>query len=334
MAVATADGRKIAVVTGGSAGVGRAAVREFVRGGYAVAVLARGYQGLEGAAKDVESYGGGPALTDSVDVADADAVEEAAERVEQDLGEIDVWVNCAFTGYLAPLSEVTTAEFQRVTEVTYHGQVHGTMAALRRFRPRDRGVIVNVGSAMAYRGIPLQSSYCGAKHAIVGFTESLTTELINDNSNVKACMVQLPGLNTPQFRWVLSRMPQHPRPVAPVYQPELAGRAIRFIAEHPRRNMWVGISTAYTILGNRVAPKLLDLFLGRNGIAGQQTSSLTQKLPPNLFEPSDGDQGAHGPFDEEAHARSPQLWLSEHRRAVLSGLAAAVTAGGVALARK
>lgn len=329
--MATTDGRKVAVITGGTAGVGRAAARSFAQGGYAVAVLARGQQGLEGTARDVEA-GGGPALSVSVDVADADAVEVAAERVERELGQIDVWVNCAFTGYLAPLSDVTTAEFHRVTDVTYHGQVHGTMAALRRFRPRDRGVIVNVGSAMAYRGIPLQSAYCGAKHAIAGFTESVITELINDESNVSVCMVQLPGLNTPQFRWMFNKMPHRPRPVAPVYQPELAGRSIRFVAQHPRRNMWVGVSTAYTILGNRVAPKLLDLYLGHKGVAGQQTSKETQTLAPNIFEPSDGDQGSHGPFDDQAHARSPQLWLSEHRRAVLSGLAAAAV--GVAVWRR
>lgn len=327
------DGRKVAVVTGGTAGVGRAAVREFARSGYAVAVLARGEQGLEGAGRDVEASGGGTALSVSVDVADAEAVEQAADRVEHELGQIDVWVNCAFTGYLAPLSEVAAEEFHRVTEVTYHGQVHGTMAALRRFRPRDCGVIVNVGSALAFRGIPLQSSYCGAKHAIAGFTESVITELRNANSRVAVCMVQLPGLNTPQFRWMLNKMPQHPMPVAPIYQPELAGKAIRFLAEHPRRNMWVGVSTAYTILGNRVAPKLLDLYLGRTGVAGQQTTKETHELAPNIFEPSNGDQGARGPFDEQSHARSPQLWLSEHRAAVVGGLivVAAVVAGAAGI---
>lgn len=241
--MATTDGRAVAAVTGASAGVGRAAVREFARAGYAVALLARGQQGLDGAAEDVRACGV-PALTVSVDVADADAVERSADRIERELGQIDVWVNCAFTGYLAPLSEVTIEEFHRVTDVTYHGQVHGTVAALRRFRPRDSGVVVNVGSAMAFRGIPLQSSYSGAKHAIAGFTESVVTELINDRSSVDVRMVQLPGLNTPQFRWMLNKMPRRPMPVAPIYQPELAGRAIRFAAEHPRRNMWVGISTA------------------------------------------------------------------------------------------
>lgn len=323
--MATMDGRTVAVVTGGTAGVGRAAVREFAAAGYAVAILARGQRGLDGTARDVEERGTA-ALPVPVDVSDAEAVDRAAERVERELGQIDVWVNCAFTGYLTPLSDATITEFHRVTDVTYHGQVHGTMAALRRLRPRDRGVIVNVGSALGYRGIPLQGAYCGAKHAVRGFTESVRTELIHAGSHVRVCMVQLPGLNTPQFRWMLNKMPQNPRPVAPIYQPELAGRSIRFIAEHPRRNMWVGISTAYTILGNRVAPKLLDLYLGRTGISGQQTSTDTQPLPPNTFEPSGGDEGAHGAFDDQAHARSPQLWLSEHRRGVLAGLVAAAAA--------
>ena len=332
--MAMTAGRRIAVVTGGTAGVGRAAVREFARGGYAVAVLARGQEGLQGTAEDVEKYGGGPGLPVTVDVSDADAVERAAAHVEQELGEIDVWVNCAFTGYLQPLSKVTVEEFHRVTDVTYHGQVHGTMAALRRFRPRDRGVIVNVGSAMAYRGIPLQSSYSGAKHAIVGFTESVSTELVHEKSNVKVCMVQLPGLNTPQFSWMLNKMPKRPMPVPPIFQPELAGRAIRFLAEHPRRNMWVGVSTAYTILGNRIAPKLLDLYLGRKAVAGQQTDQDTPRYEPNIFEPSDGDQGTRGPFDGQAYEHSPLLWLSEHRRAVLSGLAGATVGAAAALLRR
>lgn len=324
--MATNDGRPVAVVTGGSAGVGRAAVREFARAGYAVAVLARGQHGLDGAAREVEGSGGA-VLPVPVDVSDPQAVDRAAERVERDFGRIDVWVNCAFAGYLAPVSDVSTAEFHRVTDVTYHGQVHGTMAALRRLRPRDRGVIVNVGSALAFRGLPLQSAYCGAKHAVIGFTESVRTELIHERSNVRVCTVQLPGLNTPQFRWMLNKMPRRPRPVAPIYQPELAGRAIRFVAEHPRRNMWLGISTAYTILGNRLAPGLLDRYLGRTGFSGQQTDRETRTLTPNLFEPSDGDQGARGPFDDESRSRSPQLWLAERRRAVVAGLAAAAAAG-------
>ena len=259
----------IAVVTGGSAGVGRATVREFARRGYDVAVLARGEAGIAGAVAEVEQAGR-RGLGISVDVADAAAVEQAADRVERELGPIDVWVNNAFAGFLARFVDVTPAEFQRVTEVTYLGYVHGTRAALKHMRARDRGVIVQVGSALAYRGIPLQSAYCGAKHAIIGFTESLITELKHDGSGVRLCMVQLPALNTPQFSWVLKRVPGHPQPVPPIYQPEVAARAIVHVADHPRRNMWVGAPTMMTILGNYVAPKLLDWYLAKTGFESQQ----------------------------------------------------------------
>ena len=224
-----------------------------------------------------------------------------------------------------------------MTEVTYYGQVHGTLAALERMRPRDRGVIVNVGSAMAYRSIPLQSAYCGAKHAVKGFTESVMCELAHEKSKVKLCMVQLPGLNTPQFNWNLSKMPEHPMPVPPIFQPELPARAIAYLAEHPRRNMWVGVSTAYTILGERIAPKLLDWYLGRTGVKSQQTDQDLPRLGPNVFEPRDQaeDQGAHGAFDDKAHAADPLLWLSERRRAVLAAVAlAGVAAGAVASRRR
>ena len=215
-----------------------------------------------------------------------------------------------------------------MTEVTYFGQVNGTRAALARMRPRNRGVIVNVGSAMAYRSIPLQSAYCGAKHAIKGFTESVSTELAHEKSNVKVCMVQLPGLNTPQFTWNLNKMPRHPQPVPPIFQPELAARAIRFLAEHPRRNMWVGVSTAYTILGERIAPAFVSSYLARTGVKSQQTTSDKPRYGSNVFSPSDedGDRGAHGPFDERAHARDPLSWASMHRVALLSGLGAAAAA--------
>jgi NAD(P)-dependent dehydrogenase (short-subunit alcohol dehydrogenase family) len=230
---------EVVVVTGASAGVGRATVRAFARQGASIGMVARGREGLEAAAKEVESEGG-RALILPLDVADAQAVEGAAARVEGELGPIDVWVNNAMTSVFAPLKEVASDEFRRVTEVTYLGVVHGTMAALRRMLPRDRGTIVQVGSALAYRGIPLQSAYCGAKHAIQGFTESLRSELLHDNSHVRVTMVQLPALNTPQFDWVLSRLPNRPQPVPPIYQPEVAAEAIVWAAHHGRPEVWVG----------------------------------------------------------------------------------------------
>ncbi|HEX5297508.1 MAG TPA: SDR family oxidoreductase [Streptosporangiaceae bacterium] len=333
--MATGAGRKVAVVTGGTAGVGRATVRELARRGYDVAILARGAAGLQGAAADVRKAGG-QALPVPTDVADYEAVRQAAARAESELGEIDLWVNVAFAGSLAFAWDTSIEEFRRMTEVTYYGQVHGTLAALERMRPRDGGVIVNVGSAMAYRSIPLQATYCGAKHAVKGFTESVMCELAHEKSKVRLCMVQLPGLNTPQFNWNLSKMPEHPMPVPPVFQPELPARAIAYLAEHPRRNMWVGVSTAYTILGERLAPRLLDWYLGRTGVKSQQTSQDLPRLGSNVFEPRDQaeDQGAHGAFDDKAHAADPQLWLSEHRRTVLAAVTLAGAAAGAAAASR
>jgi NAD(P)-dependent dehydrogenase (short-subunit alcohol dehydrogenase family) len=320
--------RKVAVVTGGTAGVGRATVREFAHHGYDVAILARGAAGLEGAAEDVQEAGA-RALPLAVDVADADAVRQAAATIESELGEISVWVNTAFVGSLAYSWDTSLEEFRRMTEVTYYGQVYGILAALEHMRPRDRGVIINVGSALAYRGIPLQSAYCGAKHAVVGFSESIMCELAHEKSNVRVCMVQLPGLNTPQFNWNLSRVWRHPMPVPPIFQPEVAARGIVFLAGHPRRNMWIGLSTAYTILSERVAPLLLDRYLGRTGISSQQTSKDAPRLGPNLWQPRDdkADQGARGAFSDQAHADDPQLWLSKHRREILLGTAATAIAG-------
>jgi NAD(P)-dependent dehydrogenase (short-subunit alcohol dehydrogenase family) len=325
----SASGRKVAVVTGGSAGVGRAAAIELARTGYDVAVLARGQAGLDGAVVDVEKNGA-RGIGIAADVADEAAVEEAAEHVEYELGEIDAWVNVAFFGSLTFAWDTSIEEFRRMTEVTYFGQVHGTLAALRRMRPRNRGVIINVASAMAYRSIPLQSAYCGAKHAVKGFSESVMCELAHEKSKVKLCMVQLPGLNTPQFDWNLNKMDKHPMPVPPIFQPELPARAIAYLAEHPRRNMWVGLSTAYTILGERLAPKLLDLYLGRKGVSSQLTDRDAPRHGSNVFEPrdADADRGAHGPFDDIAHALDPQLWMSGHRRALLAGTVA--TLGGLA----
>jgi NAD(P)-dependent dehydrogenase (short-subunit alcohol dehydrogenase family) len=317
-------GRKIAVVTGGTGGVGRATVRAFAAAGYDVAALARGQAGLDGAVKDVSSTGG-RGLGIATDVADYDAVQRAAEQVEADLGEIDVWVNVAFSGSLAYSWDTSNEEFRRMTEVTYYGQVYGTQTALQHMRPRDRGVIINVGSALAYRSIPLQSAYCGAKHAVVGYTQSVVTELASEKSHVKLCTVQLPGLNTPQFNWNLNKMNGHPMPVAPIFQPELPAKAIVYLAGHPRRNMWVGISTAYTILGERVAPKLLDFYLGRTGIKSQQNGKQLPRWGSNVFAPQDGDtdRGAHGAFDGQAHSHDPWLWVTMHRAPLLGTLAAA-----------
>ena len=331
----TGEGRKVAVVTGGTAGVGRATVRELAGRGYDIAILARGAAGLQGAAADVRKAGR-QALPVATDVADYEAVRQAAAQAESELGEIDVWVNVAFAGSLAFAWDTSIEEFRRMTEVTYYGQVHGTLAALERMRPRDRGVIINVGSAMAYRSIPLQATYCGAKHAVKGFTESVMCELAHEKSKVKLCMVQLPGLNTPQFNWNLSKMPEHPMPVPPVFQPELPARAVAYLAEHPRRNMWVGVSTAYTILGERLAPRLLDWYLGRTGVKSQQTDQDLPRLGSNVFEPRDQteDQGAHGGFDDKAHAADPQLWLSTHRRAALAAMALAGAAAGTVASRR
>jgi NAD(P)-dependent dehydrogenase (short-subunit alcohol dehydrogenase family) len=319
---------RVVVVTGASAGVGRACARMFGARGDNVALLARGEGGLQAAARDVQSAGG-TALPVVVDVADADAVEAAAARVEDELGPIDVWVNVAFSSIFAEFHEISPKEFARTTEVTYLGFVYGTMAALRRMRERDRGAIVQVGSALAYRGIPLQSAYCGAKHAIQGFTESLRCELLHERSGVHVTMVQLPGVNTPQFSWVRNRLRRHAQPVAPIYQPEVAARAVLYAADHPqRREYWVGSSTVATLLANAVAPGLLDRYLARTNISAQQTSEPNDPdAPGNLFQPLDDapdrDYGAHGEFDNKAHSRDPQLWLSRHHRLVGAGVAAA-----------
>jgi NAD(P)-dependent dehydrogenase (short-subunit alcohol dehydrogenase family) len=318
---------RVVVVTGASAGVGRAVVRAFAQRGAHVGLLARGKAGLEVAAKEVESVGG-RAVVVPTDVADAAQVEAAAARVESDLGPIDVWVNDAMTSVFAPFWEIEPEEFRRVTEVSYLGVVHGTMAALRRMRPRDRGVIVQVGSALAYRGIPLQSAYCGAKHAIQGLCDSLRAELLHDGSGVRVTMVQLPALNTPQFDWVKTTLPKKAQPVPPIFQPEVAAQAVVHAALHPqRREHWVGGSTAATILGDRLAPGLLDRYLARTGFDGQQTEETDDPGRPfNLWDPVDAvaDYGAHGRFDHRSHDRSLQWWMSTRRLALaLAGAAAA-----------
>jgi NAD(P)-dependent dehydrogenase (short-subunit alcohol dehydrogenase family) len=325
----------VVVVTGASAGVGRAAARAFGARGDAVALLARGEDGLDGARREVEGAGG-RALPIPTDVAVEEQVEAAAQRTEAELGPIDVWVNDAMTSIFAPVWEIAPDEFRRATEVCYLGFVWGTMAALRRMRPRDRGSIVQVGSALAYRGIPLQSAYCGAKHAIEGFTESLRTELLHEDSKVGVTMVQMPALNTPQFDTVRTRLPRHPRPVAPVYQPEVAAKAIVWAADHPRREIKVGASTAITVIGNKVLPGLGDRYLARTGFDAQQTDQpVNGDRPDNLFAPLPGDRGAHGDFDDEAKPRSPQLWLTTHKGtlAATAGAGLLAAAGGL-LARR
>jgi NAD(P)-dependent dehydrogenase (short-subunit alcohol dehydrogenase family) len=326
---------RVVVVTGSSAGVGRATAVEFARRGATVALLARGEQGLEGAAAEVEKAGG-RALPIVVDVADPAAVHAAAARVEDELGAIDVWVNVAFTSVFAPFDQISPEEFRRVTEVSYLGYVYGTMAALKYMKPRDRGTIVQVGSALAYRGIPLQSAYCGAKHAIQGFTEALRCELLHDHSNVHVTMPQLPAVNTPQFSWVLSRLPRRAQPVPPVFQPEFVARAICFAADHPkRREYWIGSSTAATLAANAIAPGLLDRYLGKTGFDSQQTKTARPATDPvNLWEPADGpaghDFGAHGAFDDRSHDRDPQVWASHHHGFV-GGVGAAVAGAALLL---
>ena len=317
----------VVAVTGASAGVGRAAARAFAERGAMVALVARGEDGLKGAAREVEAAGG-DALVLPADVAEPAQVEAAAEAAEREFGPIDVWVNDAMTSVFAPFWEIEPDEYRRVTEVTYLGVVNGTRAALSRMRPRDRGTIVQVGSALAYRSIPLQSAYCGAKHAITGFTESLRTELLHEHSGVRLVQVHLPALNTPQFDWVLSRLPRKPQPVPPIYQPEVAARAILWAAEHDRRELWVGASTSLTILADKVVPGLLDRYLGRTGVDAQQTDEPAEPdRPANLWGPVPGDHGVHGRFDDRSHGRSLQLWTSTHRALLaVAGVGAAAAA--------
>jgi NAD(P)-dependent dehydrogenase (short-subunit alcohol dehydrogenase family) len=313
---------QVVVVTGASAGVGRAVVRAFADERARIGLIARGTVGLEATAADVRARGG-EALVLPLDVADADAVDAAATQVEAAFGPIDVWINVAFAGSLSRFVDTPLADFRRVTEVTYHGQVHGTMAALKRMLPRNRGSIVLVGSALAYRGIPLQSAYCGAKHAIQGFHDSLRCELLAAKSRVHVAMVQLPGVNTPQFDWIRTTFDRKPRPASPPYQPEVAARAVRFAARRRRKNVFVGFPTLQAVWGDAVASPLLDRYLALTCVDGQlDPDTVAPDRPDNLYAPVEGDRGAHGRFDGEARTRSPQLWLSMHREALgIGGLA-------------
>ncbi|ROP42761.1 SDR family oxidoreductase [Pseudokineococcus lusitanus] len=322
-------GSRTAVVTGGTAGVGRATVRALAGKGWDVAVLARGRAGLDGAVADVEAAGR-RGLAVECDVADRAAVEAAAERVESELGPVGLWVNNAFVGSLAPFWDTDPDEYERMTAVTYLGQVNGTRAALRHMRPRDAGVVVNVGSALSHRAIPLQSAYCGAKHAVRGFSESVRVELKAEGSRVQLCQVMLPGLDTPQFDWNANQMDGHPMPVAPIFAPEVAARGIAHLADHPRRTLWVGVSTAYTIIGQRVAPSFLDWYLARTGISGQQTDDASRRRGSNVWEPRDEgtDVGAGGSFSDRSVRSDPWSAASMHRGVVGAALAGAGAAAG------
>ncbi|MBV9251533.1 MAG: SDR family oxidoreductase [Acetobacteraceae bacterium] len=320
--------RHVVVITGASAGVGRATAEEFARHGCDVALLARNQPRLDQAAEVCRRHGA-RALAIAVDVTDAAALDATASRVEQELGPIDVWVNNAMATVFAPVSQITPEEFRRSTEVTYLGQVYGAMAALSRMRARNRGTIVNVGSALSYRAIPLQSSYCGAKYAVRGFTDALRSELIHDGLNVHLTMVHLPAVNTPQFDWALNKMPKRPQPVPPIFQPEVAARAIVFAAFHHRREVWVGFPTVKAILANRVIPGLLDRYLAKAGYTGQLSDETKpDNAPANLFETVPGPYGAHGRFDANARPASWEMLTSRHRDA----LAGAVAVFGLGIA--
>ena len=323
---------EVVVITGASAGVGRAIAQAFAKRGAHIGLLARGHEGLEGARKDVEELGG-KALVVPADVADHEQVEAAAAKIEETFGPMDIWVNDAMASVFSPVKEMKPEEYKRVTEVTYLGCVYGTLAALHRMLPRDKGRIIQIGSALAYRGIPLQSAYCGGKHAIQGFTESLRSELMHDKSNVTVTMVQLPAVNTPQFGWVKSRLPRKAQPVPPIYQPEIIADAVTYVADHYRRQMFIGGSTNIVIQGNKLWPGLGDRYLGKTGFKSQQTSEpVDPHAPNNLWQPVDDerDYGAHGLFDRRAISCSRQVWADTHRG--LLGLLGVGMAGAVTAA--
>lgn len=321
---------EVVVITGASAGAGRAMVREFARHGAWIGLVARGTEGLEGAQREVEAAGG-RALVLPLDVADAAAMAAAADRVERELGPIDIWVNNAMTSVFAPIKETTAEEFRRVTEVTYLGYVNGTLAALKHMLPRDRGAIVHVGSALAYRSIPLQAAYCASKHAVLGFFAALRTELLHDKSNVQTTMVQMPALNTPQFGWVRNKLPRKAQPVPPIFQPEVAARAVYYAAHHPRRREYfVGGSTVKAIFGNKLAPSLADHYLARHGYEAQQRPEPADpNRPDNLYQPVPGDHGAHGSFDQRARNRSWEFLAESHVKTLGVALGVGVGLAGL-----
>jgi NAD(P)-dependent dehydrogenase (short-subunit alcohol dehydrogenase family) len=317
----------VAVVTGGTAGLGRAIVRELAARGWDVGILARGEDGLEGAAADVRATGN-RALAVPTDVADRAAVEAAADRIEAELGPIDVWINDAMVGVFGEFKSTDPDDFERAVQVNFFGFVNGTRAALHRMESRGHGNIVQVGSALAHRGIPLQAAYCSSKHAIKGFTDSLITELRHDGSPVTVCEVDMPAMNTIQFDWVKSQLPHHPQPVPPIYQPEICAKVVVDTAEKPRRRVWVGEPTVFTIIGNRVSSRFADWYLARSGYSGQQAPGLHQPMiGPNLYHPVSGDHGAHGAFDDRSMSLTPQTWAIRHRPLAYTAVAAA--AGGV-----
>jgi NAD(P)-dependent dehydrogenase (short-subunit alcohol dehydrogenase family) len=328
--------REIVVITGGTAGVGRATARLFASRGAAVAVLARGQERLDATLAELKATGA-EAIALPVDVADAEGVEAAASRIERELGPIDIWINNAMTSVFAPVWETRPEEFLRVAQVTYLGCVHGTLAALKRMRPRGSGSIVQVGSALAYRGIPLQSAYCASKHAIQGFMDSLRSELLHEQSGIRVSMVHLPAVNTPQFDWVRSRLPRKAQPVPPIYQPEVPARAI-YLAAHSRRREWLlGWPTYRAIWGNYFAPGYGDRYLAEKGFGSQQTAEPeSPSRPDNLWAPTPGDPGCHGRFDAQARSGSPLLWLSRFRAPIaMSGLAlSALAAVGLGLIKR
>lgn len=312
---------EVVVITGASAGVGRAVAREFAKRGANIGLIARGEDGLRAAKIEVEALGG-RAIILKADVAYEDQMEWAADEVERQFGPIDIWVNNAMTSVFSPVKEMQPHEFKRVTDVTYLGQVYGTLAALKRMLPRDKGSIVFVGSALAYRGIPLQSAYCAAKHATQGFFDSLRSELLHDKSNVKISMVHLPAINTPQFAWVKSKLPNKAKPMGKIFQPEVAAEVIVYAAYNDRREVYVGLPTVQAIVGDKIVPEVGDWWLAKTGYQGQQT---TEPEDPNrlnnLYEPLPGDFGAHGSFDLLANDFSPQAWATMHKKEILLSVA-------------
>ena len=326
--------RRVAVVTGASAGVGRATVRALARRGWDLGLIARGDDGLKAAVDEAVALGV-RAIALPTDVADHQAVESAADEVARELGPFEAWVNDAMTSVFGRFMDVPIDDFHRVVEVSFLGYVHGTRAALRHMLPRDRGVVVQVGSALAYQGIPLQTAYCSSKHAIQGFDDSIRAELRHEGSSVRVCEVHLPAVNTPQFRWVKSFLPNEAQPVPPIYQPEVPAEAVAWVVEHPRRELWVGMPTVATVVANRIAPALLDRYLGWTGYRSQQMDQpLDRDRPDNLYQPVAGDHGARGVFDERAKPRSLQVWLTKHRRAVAVATGALATGIAVTVRRR